>query len=132
MTNTILELTKNFSIASFKPHLNYHECYLSLIINPKLSIPLKMYVICYKVSSYAIIPKKDQLSTLPNGCSILWLSQQHAKFSTNQYSNGMRHASCQILSARFSKNSAISHLLNKQKSIRLTISLISISGKWKH
>lgn len=43
MTNTILELTKSFSIASFKPHLNYHECYLSLILNPKTSLPLKMY-----------------------------------------------------------------------------------------
>ena len=43
MTNAILELTKAFSIASFKPHLNYHECYLSLVGNPKLHLPLKMY-----------------------------------------------------------------------------------------
>lgn len=44
MTNAILEVTKNFSIASFKPHLNYHECYLSLPVSQKLSLPLKMYI----------------------------------------------------------------------------------------
>lgn len=42
MSSAIGELAKNFAIASFKPHLNYHECYLSLIINAKISYPMKM------------------------------------------------------------------------------------------
>lgn len=43
MNNAIIELTKNYAIASFKPHLNYHECYLSLVVSQKISLPLKMY-----------------------------------------------------------------------------------------
>lgn len=42
MNNAIIEVTKNYAIASFKPHLNYHECYLSLVVTNKLSLPLKV------------------------------------------------------------------------------------------
>lgn len=45
MNNAIIEVTKNYAIASFKPHLNYHECYLSLVVTNKLSLPLKVYPI---------------------------------------------------------------------------------------
>lgn len=42
MNNAIIEVTKNYAIASFKPHLNYHECYLSLVVTSKMSVPVKM------------------------------------------------------------------------------------------
>ena len=43
MNMAIVELTKSYAIASFKPHLNYHECHVSLVISQKSSLPLKMY-----------------------------------------------------------------------------------------
>ena len=45
----IIEVNKNYAIASFKPHLNYHECYLTLVISQKLGLPLKVYGPSYSV-----------------------------------------------------------------------------------
>lgn len=44
ITNAMLELKNKFNISSFKPHLNYYECHVNLIINKKLNLPIKMYL----------------------------------------------------------------------------------------
>ena len=67
MNHAIVEVTKNYAIASFKPHLNYHECHLSLVISQKVSLPLKMYFLCHPASSSAPSPRRSQWSTSPSG-----------------------------------------------------------------
>ncbi len=48
------------AISSFKPHLNTHECHLTMIINNKISIPIKMYRLFYAEFSSETIHKNDR------------------------------------------------------------------------
>lgn len=64
MTNAVLDLRQTMpSISSFKPHLNTHECHLSMILNNRTSLPLKMYPQLYSASSSGTIHTKGLSSS---------------------------------------------------------------------
>lgn len=75
ITNAMLELKNKFNISSFKPHLNYYECHVNLVINAKLNIPIKMYFFLSikKESSSETIPDNILSFMHKSGFNILWL-----------------------------------------------------------
>jgi hypothetical protein len=67
MNLAIVDLTKNYAIASFKPHLNYHECHISLVISQKTQLPIKVYLPKDPACSFATSPANVPSSTSASG-----------------------------------------------------------------
>lgn len=112
-------MTKSFAIASFKPHLNYHECYLSLVVNQKLSLPLKVLMFCYAAFSCGLFPRRNPSSTWQSGCSTLSSRPWLVKSNMTLFLSGMKSQDWSNLSRRFRRSLAGTLQAIRLKSTRL-------------
>jgi len=130
MNMAIVELTKNYAIASFKPHLNYHECHVSLVISQKTSLPLKMYknyrdiVFCWEPSQ-----KTSHWCISPNGSPTRWLKTWPVRSNSTGFLHGVLPADWSISSGSSRNSLEEIHLVSTQTSIKPTANLISICVK---
>lgn len=84
ITNAMLQLKNKFNISSFKPHLNYYECHVNLIVNKKLNLPIKMYLFSLSliVFSSETIPERHRSYTRKSGYNIHWLRLRRVRLYT--------------------------------------------------